>query len=94
MSLTKRYQRFEPVTVRAATRVVRMGRMGRINRGEVVHYLRLLAAMDSHAGPRSGPALRRLAKRRASLHSEAIPGAPAPALVRRTPVGTMLRIAA
>src|SRR5438067_57245 len=45
-----RYARFEPITVRAAARVLRLQRAGVVSAREAGFYLRELAAMDAHAG--------------------------------------------
>lgn len=74
MKRNSRYHRFEPITVRTATRVVHMGSMGRVSPQELGYYLRELAAMDSYAGPRAENALGRIAARRSSLGRTGAPG--------------------
>jgi hypothetical protein len=56
-------EEFEPVTVRAAVRVVQLQRAGVLPAGEARFYLHELAAMDAHAGPEAFPSLARLAQR-------------------------------
>jgi hypothetical protein len=63
--------RFEPVTVGAAARVLRLHREGGLSAREARFYLRELAAMDAHAGAGAVPALVRAAR----LKSEGNPGA-------------------
>ena len=46
----ERYERFEPVTVRAAARVVRLGRARLLSEGEVAFYVRELALLDRYDG--------------------------------------------
>jgi hypothetical protein len=87
MALTKRYQRFEPVTVRAATRLVRMARLGRITPTEVGRYIAILSAIDAHAGERGAQALCRIASRAAALGGSGVHGAPAPFRHRRAAPG-------
>jgi hypothetical protein len=59
-------KRFEPVTLRAAARVVRLYRAGELTGAEVTTYLRELAGLDAYAGPEDAAALWRLAGRDAS----------------------------
>jgi hypothetical protein len=61
----RRYERFEPITVRAAARVLHLQRGGVVSAREAWFYLRELAAMDAHAGPGAFPSLARMAQRRA-----------------------------
>jgi hypothetical protein len=56
-----RFERFQPLTVRAAARIIRLSEAGRIPRWEVEHYLRELVATDAFASRNSHGALRRLA---------------------------------
>lgn len=66
-SLTARATvRFEPITVRAAVRVIQLQRAGVVSNLEADFYLSELAAMDRHTGPRGAAALARLARRQAS----------------------------
>lgn len=53
----ERCDRFEPITVRAAARVLQLQRAGVVSAHEARFYLRELVTMDLHAGP---GALRRL----------------------------------
>jgi hypothetical protein len=76
-----RFERFDPVTVRAAARVLRVGRLGRITFPEVRCFLQHLA--DLHPGQRGAGAvgcLERLARWRASFGD---PGVPAIFRLRR-----------
>ena len=61
----KRYERFEPVTVRAAARLLKAGRAGLLFAAEAEFYLEELVALDAHAGSGARPGLRRLARRAA-----------------------------
>src|SRR5688572_13422062 len=45
-----RYERFEPITVRAAARVLHLQRSGVVTPREARFYLSELAEMDAHAG--------------------------------------------
>ncbi len=59
------YIRFEPITVRAAVRVIQLKRAGVISSVEADFYVSELAAMDRHTGAKSAAALARLARRQA-----------------------------
>jgi len=59
----RRYERFEPITVRAAARVLQLRRAGVVSPREARFYLQELAAMDQHAGRGSFPRLARMAER-------------------------------
>ena len=67
----KRFYRFDPVTVRAAARIVRFDRSGRFAWWEARFYLRELAAIDGHRTRGASRKLASLASRCASL---ALPG--------------------
>jgi hypothetical protein len=67
MQRESQYLRFDPITVRAATRLVRLAEAGRLPSWEVSHYLRELAAMEPGAGARARHRLYRMAHRRAAL---------------------------
>lgn len=67
MKRSSRYERFEAVTVRAAGRMLRLGRMLSLPEAETEYYLRELVVLDAHAPSRAYPALRRLALRRSPL---------------------------
>jgi hypothetical protein len=58
-----RYQRFEPVTVRAAARVLQLQRVGIVTAGEAQFYLQELADMDEHASRGAYATLLRMAQR-------------------------------
>jgi len=59
-----RYERFEPVTVSAAARVLLLQRARVVSVEEAHFYLHELAAMDRHASPGAYPSLLRLAQSR------------------------------
>lgn len=59
--------RFEPVTVRAAARVVSLGLRGELSPGEMAFYVAELARMEPGARPGSPRRLARLARRRAAF---------------------------
>jgi hypothetical protein len=58
-----RYERFEPITVRAAARVLHLQRTGVVSPAEARFYLHELAAMDRHAGRDAAVGLARRARR-------------------------------
>jgi hypothetical protein len=58
-----RYQRFEPVTVRAAARILQLQRVGIVTAEETRFYLRELADMDEHASRGAYSTLLRMAQR-------------------------------
>src|SRR3954451_1056142 len=74
MSADSKFQRFDPITVRAAARIVHMGASGRLTTWEVRYYLRELAAMLPRAGRGATRGLSRLAMRRAALGHTGAPG--------------------
>jgi len=59
----QRYERFEPITVRAAVRVLQLQREGVVTVKETASYLRWLVAMDAHASEDAFPRLVRAAQR-------------------------------
>jgi hypothetical protein len=68
MKRKERYAHFEPVTVRAAARVIHLAEGGRVSRWDATYYVQQLAAIDAlatHAG--AVPALRRLARWRSAF---------------------------
>ena len=67
MQRSKRFERFDPVTVGAATRVVRLGAARHLPEWEVRYYLRELALMEPGAGWSAHRRLWRLARRRAAV---------------------------
>jgi hypothetical protein len=75
MLFRDRHYRFQPLTVRAATRALRMGQCGRLSEVEVIYCLQALAGLEPHARLDSGEALLRLARRAAALYHA---GAPRP----------------
>jgi hypothetical protein len=58
--------RFEPITVRAAVRVIRLQRAGVVSGVEADFYISELAAMDRHTGARGAGVLARMARRQAT----------------------------
>ena len=87
----KRYERFEPVTVRAAARLLRAGRTGLLTPVEADFYLAELVALDAYAGQGAQPGLRRLAQRTArggnrALRSRLTAGEAEPVPLVRRPV--------
>lgn len=66
MNATQNYHRFDAITVRAATRLLRRARSGQVAVWEVDPYLQHLADMDSSARGHEYRALRRIARRRAA----------------------------
>jgi hypothetical protein len=60
----RRYERFEPITVRAAGRVLQLQRAGVVCAKEARFYLRELLAMDARAGRGALASLARTAQRR------------------------------
>jgi hypothetical protein len=59
----RRYERFEPITVRAAARVLQLQRAGVVSAEETRFYLRELAEMDLHARRGAFSSLARIAQR-------------------------------
>jgi len=70
--------RFEPVTVRAAVRVIQLQRQGVVSGIEADFYLSELSAMERHSGANGAAVLARMARRQAS---------PEP-IIRRRAIGT------
>jgi len=60
------YERFQPITVRAAVRVVQLHRAGVVTAREARFYIRELAAMDGQTDRRAFPSLNRIARRHAA----------------------------
>jgi hypothetical protein len=87
MTTQRRYERFHPVTVRAAGRVMQLAHAGEIGFGEAGFYVRELAALDGRFGPGAFRALQRLATREASFGRT---GVPAPPRRRRTRRASLL----
>ena len=67
MHAKRRFQRFDPVTVRAAARLVRYARCQRLSASAVETYLRELALLQPLSSPDAHLALERLARRAAAL---------------------------
>jgi hypothetical protein len=74
MRTHRRFERCDPITVRAAARVLRLGRSGVILPGDMLFYIRMLASFENGGRPVSEVALGALAERRSVL---ARTGAPA-----------------
>jgi hypothetical protein len=66
MRSEQRYERFEPITVRTAARVLQLQRAGVVSAREAAFYLRELLAMDAHADAEAFSALVRAAQLRAA----------------------------
>jgi hypothetical protein len=64
-SHNRRY-RFEPLTVRAAARIIDLATAGSVPHWDARAYVRHLASTDRYAGYESSRALHRLARRRAA----------------------------
>lgn len=71
----RRFERFDPVTVRAAARVICVGQLGRVSPAEVQSFIQHLAALHPGYGTHSVNALTRLARRRAALGDRGVPTA-------------------
>lgn len=69
----RRFERFDPVTVRAAARVIRVGWLGRVSPAEVRCFLQHLADLHPGPGVRSARRLERLARWRAALGDRGVP---------------------
>jgi len=78
----RRFERFDPVTVRAAARVIRVGWLGRVTPVEVRCFLQHLADFHPGQGTRAVGRLSRLARWRAA-HGDM--GVPAAFRLRRVP---------
>jgi len=78
----RRFERFDPVTVRAAARVIRVGWLGRVTSAEVRCFLQHLADFHPGQGQSAVGRLNRLARWRAALGDR---GVPAPFRLRRVP---------
>lgn len=88
MSNEKRFQAYEPLTVRAAARLVHLTRLGQVAPWELDRYLSELMHLDTRARLRGDVRrLRRLAFRRCAL-GHGVPVAPF-ALTRRRRTGTL-----
>jgi len=73
MKRSHRFAKFEPITVRAAARVLHLERLGRLAPQEVSHYMQHLAAMDTHATSQVHERLSRVARRRSCLGNTGVP---------------------
>lgn len=67
MQESSRYYRFDAVTVRAATRLMRLSCLGGMPLRDLHYYLRLLAVMEPAGVEAASRKLGRMALRRASL---------------------------
>lgn len=68
-----RFARFEPVTIRAAARVLCLARSGAIHPWEEDAYLQDLLGLDCFANDRDWDSLRRMALRRARMGNAGAP---------------------
>ena len=64
MKRTSRYRRFEPITVRAAARVLRLASRGVVESRDTRWYLQQLCHLDRYAASDSHAELHRLARLR------------------------------
>jgi hypothetical protein len=69
----RRFERFDPVTVRAAARVIRISWLGRVSEAEVFCYLLHLADLQPGHGPGAVHRLWRLGRHRAALGDRGVP---------------------
>jgi hypothetical protein len=70
---TRRFERFDPVTVRAAARVIRIGWLGRLSAAEVRCFILHLADLSPGNGTRAARPLTRLARRKAAQGDHGVP---------------------
>lgn len=78
----RRFERFEPVTIRAAARVIRISWLGRVSDAEVYCYLMHLADLQPGHGSAAVRRLGRIGRWRAALGDR---GAPVNFRLRRSP---------
>jgi hypothetical protein len=67
MHAKRRYERFDPVTVRAAARLIRFAQARGLSNAGLEAYLRELALLQPLAGPEAHRALERVAQRLAAF---------------------------
>lgn len=87
----RRFERFHPMTVRAAGRLARLAQGGQLSRREIDCYLRELVAMEPRSSEQAVRRLKRLARWRAAFHRWTTPSASGPRRTcsgARTPVTT------
>jgi hypothetical protein len=82
MARQRRFERFDPITVRAAARMVQYRRLGRLECWELRYYLSELTELARHSAPDSFQRLGRIALRMATLGQS---GIPAPCSLQRRP---------
>lgn len=70
-----RFERFDPVTVRAAARVIRIGWLGRLSAAEIRCFILHLADLHPANGTRAAGTLTQLARRKAALGHHGVPSA-------------------
>lgn len=85
MERMTKFNRFDPVTVRAAARLVRLEQLGRLHPGELDWYLRELAMLSAGAALPATRELRRLATRQAAFGRTGVSAAAAGTLKRVNP---------
>src|SRR5579872_1227793 len=73
MQLKRRYDRFDPITVRAASRLVALWETRHLASWELDAYLRELAALVPGLGADAARPLKRIARRRSALGLAVIP---------------------
>jgi hypothetical protein len=69
----RRYERFEPITIRAAARVVALAAAGRIETSDVAHHVAGLAILDTYNQGASPRRLFQLARRSAAFGPAGVP---------------------
>ena len=74
MQRNRRFDRFDPVTIRAAARVIRMGTRGHLSQCDVAAYIEELAHIDTSGQPGAHRSLWRLARRRSELGRNGVYG--------------------
>jgi hypothetical protein len=83
-----RFERFDPVTVRAAARVIRIGWLGRLSAAEIRCFILHLADLHPANGTRAAGSLTRLAQRQAAFGDHGVPSAFRLRRCRRPVVGS------
>jgi hypothetical protein len=69
----RRFERFDPVTVRAAARVIRIGWLGRLSAAEIRCFILHLADLHPANGTSAAGPLTRLARRKAAQGDHGVP---------------------
>ena len=83
MSNTSRFHRFQPITVRAAARLMTMASRGQLAECEVEHYLKAMVATEPNARPGAHKRLKSLARRVSALGHTGVLTSPRSAAQRR-----------